>query len=460
MVKRIIKSLALILGIAIMLSGCALIEVDPERDMAQVVAVINGEKITKGEAMELYASISANVAYQEYIYHAYGIKFGDPKELTVDQLVNDRVLAQKAKELGFDALSEEEAAQLDTDIDAEIDENIESVREIVAKDGMTEDEIRAKAIEYLKQYGVSRELLYASKHNELISGRLRDHVIKDISVTGEQVREKYEEQLANDEDAYASNPSAFQNAILDDSTLITWIPEGYRTVKHILLSYSGEQKAALNALQNQLSDIDSRIGDLYAAEAGIEPEDDGYDDHEGHDHGDEPDEPAEPDNAEPDTKEDLFAKKDTLEWELAVTQDEFLRTFMDKIDEINARYEAGESFDALIEEYGEDPGMQSEPGKSRGYYVTQEQGAWDPAFNDGAMALENIGDISDPITTSFGIHIIRYESDVDSGPVPYEQVQEKLHEELLATKQDEAFEAAKTEWKAAASIERYPNNFN
>jgi len=463
MVKRTIKSLALILGIVIVFSGCALIEVDPERDMAQVVAVINGEKITKGEAMDLYASISANVAYQEYIYQAYGIKFGDPKELTVDQLVSDRVLAQKAKELGFDALTDLESVQLDLDVDTEFEENIESVIDSVTKEGMTEDEIRAKAIEYLKPYGVSRELIYASKYNELISDRLREHVIKDVSVTNEQVKEKYDEQLASDEGAYASNPSAFQNAISGDSTLITWIPEGYRTVKHILIPYASDQITALEAMQNKIYDIDNRISALLNAEAeeDIEyTEDDGHDHgHEGHDHGDEQvDEAYEPE--EPDTIEGLTAEKDILEWEIAVAKDEYLTTFMDTIDEINARYEAGESFDALIEEYGTDPGMQSEPGKSRGYYVTQEKGIWDAAFNDGAMALENIGDISDPITTTFGIHIIRYESDVASGPVPYEQVAEKLREDLLSEAQDEAFETAKTEWEEAANIQRYPSNFN
>jgi parvulin-like peptidyl-prolyl isomerase len=455
--KRIFKSLALILGIVIMFSGCALVEVDPERDMAQVVAVINGEKVTKGEAMELYASISYNVAYQEYLYHSYGItgvSFGDPKELTVDQLVNDRVLAQKVKELGYDALTDEEAALLDSEADADFEENIEDVKAEVTKDGMTEDDIRAKAIEYLKQYGVSRELIYEAKYNELMSTRLREHVIKDISVTDEQIRAKYEEQLASDESAYASNPSSFENAVLNDTTIITWIPEGYRTVKHILLPYSDEQTDALNIMENRIADIDSRISGLETAET--EEDETEHSEHDGHDHGDEQVDEA----VEPDTIESLTAEKDTLEWEIAVVKDEYLRTFSDTIDEINAKLEAGESFETLIEEYGQDPGMQSEPGKSQGYHVTQEMGIWDAAFNKGAMALENIGDISDPIATSFGIHIIRYESDVVSGPVPYEQVRERLHENLLKEAQDQAFEAAKTEWVEAASIQRYPGNFN
>ena len=34
-----------------------------------------------------------------------------------------------------------------------------------------------------------------------------------------------------------------------------------------------------------------------------------------------------------------------------------------------AKIDAGEDFDALVEEYGEDPGMQSEPTGPRGYMV-------------------------------------------------------------------------------------------
>ena len=65
------------------------------------------------------------------------------------------------------------------------------------------------------------------------------------------------------------------------------------------------------------------------------------------------------------------------------------------------RARAGEDFSALISEYGEDPGMVTNP---QGYtFVT---GTMIEEFYEGTKALE-IGEISELIPTTFGIHIIK-----------------------------------------------------
>ena len=88
----------------------------------------------------------------------------------------------------------------------------------------------------------------------------------------------------------------------------------------------------------------------------------------------------------------------------------------DKLDDIYARIDAGEDFASLIEAYGEDPGMQNEPTKTRGYYVSANSSNWDSMFTDGAMSLAEVGDVTrTPVIGSSGIHIIRYESDVTPG---------------------------------------------
>ena len=65
-----------------------------------------------------------------------------------------------------------------------------------------------------------------------------------------------------------------------------------------------------------------------------------------------------------------------------------------------ARARAGEDFAMLVQTYGEDPGMQREPD---GY--TFVAGAMVEPFYEATKALE-IGEISDLVPTSFGIHII------------------------------------------------------
>ncbi len=61
----------------------------------------------------------------------------------------------------------------------------------------------------------------------------------------------------------------------------------------------------------------------------------------------------------------------------------------------------GADFDALIKEYGEDPGMESNPD---GY--TFGEGKMVSEFYEGTAALEE-GEISKPVKSSFGFHIIQ-----------------------------------------------------
>ncbi len=77
--------------------------------------------------------------------------------------------------------------------------------------------------------------------------------------------------------------------------------------------------------------------------------------------------------------------------------------------EIAAKASAGEDFDALIKQYGEDPGMESMP---HGYIIDQNGYTMDgqsqmmKEFTDGSISLE-IGGVSAPVQTSYGFHIIK-----------------------------------------------------
>jgi len=93
-----------------------------------------------------------------------------------------------------------------------------------------------------------------------------------------------------------------------------------------------------------------------------------------------------------------------------------------------------------------------------GYILYADSMSWVLPFRDGAMALEKPGDISQPVRTSYGLHIIRYEYDVVSGPVPFEEVQEALREELNETKLNDYVSGLLDQWYAEADIQLYPEN--
>ena len=57
--------------------------------------------------------------------------------------------------------------------------------------------------------------------------------------------------------------------------------------------------------------------------------------------------------------------------------------------------------------------------------------------------------MSEPILGASGVHIIRYESDVTPGAVPFEDVRDALYDETLSRLREESYAAQLEEWVAA-----------
>ena len=64
--------LALILALALVLGGCALIEKDPQADRATEIIRVGDAVYTKGEIQD---EMDYQVAYMSYVYSLYGVEF-------------------------------------------------------------------------------------------------------------------------------------------------------------------------------------------------------------------------------------------------------------------------------------------------------------------------------------------------------------------------------------------------
>ena len=106
-----------------------------------------------------------------------------------------------------------------------------------------------------------------------------------------------------------------------------------------------------------------------------------------------------------------------------------------KAEEVLEKARAGEDFNALMEEYNEDPGEPEE-----GYYFPA--GVMVQEFEDASFALKD-GEISDIVETSYGYHIIKRlpmdESYIDAHLLDLaadssvnEQMQQEMDERLRA----------------------------
>lgn len=132
-------------------------------------------------------------------------------------------------------------------------------------------------------------------------------------------------------------------------------------------------------------------------------------------------------------------------------RDDNLPAIKAKADEALAKVKSGEDFDALMAQYGQDPGMQQEPGKTVGYEIDSETG-FVAEFKTAALALAKIGDTTDLVASDYGYHIIKYVGDVPAGPVSFDTVKESLKTSVLAAKKDKAWTDAMAQWKKDAGV--------
>ncbi|MBO4297335.1 MAG: SurA N-terminal domain-containing protein [Clostridia bacterium] len=446
---RIWKLTALVMALLLALTGCSLIEIDQEMDNAEAVATVNSATITKGEVKNTYEYYQNYYAYMNYYYTGssdISSQLESIKDTVLELFIRNELVKQKAAELGLDTLTDDDKATIEEKAAGELEDYIADELEDghIDTEGLSEEEIRAAALAHLEENGVTLDALIESDTASFIADRVRENVISGISVDDSEIQEAFDKEVADDESSFSSSTYLYE-LYRSNGTAIYWNPEGYRTVKHILLKMSDDQKSELTALDDELDGVQDMIDAL-----------------------ENPSEEADADAAEEATEEaepaltldELIARKAELEKKIEDKKAEIIASFSDKTDEIYKKLEEGASFDDLMAEYGEDPGMQSEPSMTEGYYVAEGSTIWEDIFTETAMALAKKGDVSEPVLGSNGVHIIYYNDDVTPGAIDIATVRDDLAASLLSTKQDDAYEAEYQKWYSAAKIKKYPNRMN
>ena len=114
------------------------------------------------------------------------------------------------------------------------------------------------------------------------------------------------------------------------------------------------------------------------------------------------------------------------------------------------RAAAGEDFTKLAKELSEEPGA-SESGGDLGFFPKDRMV---PEFAEAAFA-QKVGDISKPVKTQFGWHVIKVTDKKEAGTVPFDQVKEQVVSYLKSTNQREAVQAVLNKLKESAKIETF-----
>ena len=123
----------------------------------------------------------------------------------------------------------------------------------------------------------------------------------------------------------------------------------------------------------------------------------------------------------------------------------------EKAEAVLALLKDGADFNETMIAYNEDAATADQ--LLKGYPIAEGSATYGDEFKNAAMALENIGDVTDVVATDYGYFILCYAKDLEAGTVDFESRKAQETEEALAAKQDEAFSAYLDAMLTEAGIE-------
>lgn len=405
-----LRYLAIALAAIFVVSGCSIIKVNPERDGQQIVAVVNGENITK---KEVYDSI--NLKWDTKIESWEVDTWKQKKEYGLESLIGQKVILQTAKDQGMYSFTDEEKKSIADTISSytksTYDAALAKYQEAAKTDSSIKPEEKANADvdEFLAKLGYTREKLEKEQQDSEAYAKLKKSVTDKVTVEDTDVKTQYDTDVTSQTTTYDATPA---QAVTDENngTTLVYYPEGLFRVRQILIPLTDDQRTEITNLRN-------------------------------------------------DGSSDAATKADAK-------RDEYLKTIEAKANEyLTKAKEAGgdlTKLNALITESGNnDPGMDSSPD---GYLMHKDATSYVKEFTAAAAALTDVGVPSALVGTDYGYHIIWISKKLTKGAVPYDEVKDKVKEKVLADKQDTAWnEAAQgyvDQFDKDKKITRYTDRLN
>ncbi len=443
--------LALLMALVLAVTGCSLVVKDPEVDAKRVIIDFGDEKVDKATFINAYNNAYNSELQMQQMYQQFGMIQQvnvDPDQImqqTMDGMVNRLVLVKKAKELKLDVLTEQEQADLKAKADVSWQGVLDEIKTYdFADTELTGDELTAALEARATEYGITREAVDKSEAENQLLDKLKAETTKDVTVTDEEIQADFDAKVAEAQAQYESDPNAYGTAF-NNGTPVYVTPAGYRLIRQVLVKFLADDQTAIDAANAEVRTAQTAVttaqNDITANTAAL--------DVEGITEEEKTNLTAKGAELEK-TLAEAMAAADAANLKLKEAQDKGYANIKAKAEEIVAKARAGEPFEVLMEQFNEDPGT-----PATGYAIREGFTSFDTAFVTPAMALENIGDVSDPSPGMYGYYIVEYAGDVAEGPVALDSVRQGIHDALLTTKKDDAYAAQTAEWVTASGIKTY-----
>lgn len=388
------------------------------QDTGEAALVVNGQEYSKMLYDYETAAITANA---------------DPASVSglveehKDAVIKQMIVAQYFTDTATDA----EKAEVQELATASYDDMIQQVMLQMMQQGqltMTGNETKEEMVAqtedlYAQSWAEQGMSVQTIKDSLLLNQNYQkglEKIKNEIDVTEDEEKKWYDDQVLQQRQEFSSNPGAFDDLMKTDPPSAVTAPEGYAYYKHVLIGLSEEENTKAQALQGELGEL---VTELTETLSQVKPDQ---------------------------------AKITDLETKIAAKRAEILQSYAAttaKAEEVLAKIAAGEDFDALIVEYGEDPGMTEEPGKTTGYLIGPGTVDYITEFKNGATSLGKVGDTSDLVYSSFGIHIIKRIKDVPAGDFEFAEVRDLSKSGVQLQELQEVADAKTTELLEKAKVE-------
>jgi peptidyl-prolyl cis-trans isomerase D len=145
------------------------------------------------------------------------------------------------------------------------------------------------------------------------------------------------------------------------------------------------------------------------------------------------------------------AERDSAHILFEVTDDRNDAAILELARSVKARLDAGEAFAELAQELSDDPGS----ALTGGALGSTGKGVFDPMFEDALWGLSSVGEVSEPVRTEFGYHLIKLVGLTDVEYPSFTQQRDVLEQRVRQEQAVDAFADLQEDIERSAYDERF-----
>ena len=359
------------------------------------------------------------------------------RDSVISSFVASGVMQNKFNELGLGAFTDEDNARIDELADTLYDQaRALCVAQVAQQYGKTEQEADRYADMFMELNGYTRGYVRSRALSSFMEEKLLDYVAGDLKpLTDAEVDAYYQESFVEpSRQLYGGDIATFETEVLYGGQVSFYMPEGYRYIRQLLLPAPEDIAKQLSDNQTAREQADARITTAANRIYGLKVLDEVSTDAD----------------AEFTAAQEAY---EALEQEHEALIAQMMEHYSAEIASIHEALAQGESFAEIAAQYADE----DEEIPDEGYLVCKDSILYAEAFRDQAMALEHVGDVSEPFATSLGIHIVEYASDAKGGAVALTQEQrESMAKAALLEEKYQILQDRLKIWQKDYDIETHP----